>query len=268
MLKLGFKEDVEKILSVVKSQQGSELQICLFSATIPDWVRSVANQHMKRNLKVVDLAQDLKNKSNRNIQHLIINCPFHNRLSALADVLSVYGGIGKSIVFTQTKADANSLLLTDKIKQDVEVMHGDIAQNQREITLKRFKDGKFRCLVATDVAARGLDVPSVELVVQIEPPKEVETYIHRSGRTARAGASGVCITFFTEKTRHLIEAIQSQAGIVFNQIAIPNHNDVVKASATGMLNQLSVVDDDVLPMFEMAAKRLIEMEGDDAVKAV
>jgi hypothetical protein len=63
-------------------------------------VRSVANQHMKRNLKVVDLAQDLKNKSNRNIQHLTINCPFHNRLSALADVLSVYGGIGKSIVFT------------------------------------------------------------------------------------------------------------------------------------------------------------------------
>ena len=88
-------------------------------------------------------------------------------------------------------------MLSDKIKQDVEVMHGDIAQNQREVTMKRFKDGKFRCLVATDVASRGLDIPNVDLVIQLEPPKETETYIHRSGRTARAGASGTCITFYT-----------------------------------------------------------------------
>lgn len=84
-------------------------------------------------------------------------------------------------------------------------MHGDIAQTQREITLKRFRDGKFRCLVATDVASRGLDIPCVDLVVQVEPPKEVESYIHRSGRTARAGASGICITFYTDKTKFMID---------------------------------------------------------------
>ena len=164
---------------------------------------------MKPNLTNVDLAVDLKNKTARKVQHLMIQCPNHQRLSALADILTCYGGSGKSIVFTQTKADANSLLLSDKIKQDVEAMHGDIAQNQREITLKRYREGKFRCLVATDVAARGLDIPSVDLVVQIEPPKEVETYIHRSGRTARAGASGVCITFYTDRTRYLIDAIEN-----------------------------------------------------------
>lgn len=76
MLKLGFKEDIEKILSKVRSVQ-KELQICLFSATVPAWVRDVANQHMKRNLKVVDLAQDLKNKTARKVQHLTIYCPFH-----------------------------------------------------------------------------------------------------------------------------------------------------------------------------------------------
>ena len=133
-------------------------------------------------------------------------------------------------------------------------MHGDIAQNQREITLKRFKEGKFRCLVATDVASRGLDVPSVDLVVQIEPPKEVETYIHRSGRTARAGASGICITFYTDKTKYLIDAIEQQAGIKLQQIVIPNHNDVVKAFSISMLTSLEVVNDDVLPIFELAAK--------------
>lgn len=83
-------------------------------------------------------------------------------------------------------------------------MHGDISQNQREVTMRRFKEGKFRCLVATDVAARGLDVPNIDLVIQIEPPKEVETYIHRSGRTARAGNKGVCITFYMDKTQYLV----------------------------------------------------------------
>ena len=88
-------------------------------------------------------------------------------------------------------------------------MHGDIAQNQREVTMKRFKEGKFRVLVATDVASRGLDIPNVDLVIQIEPPKETETYIHRSGRTARAGATGTAITFYTGKTKQLVEQIES-----------------------------------------------------------
>lgn len=75
--------------------------------------------------------------------------------------------------------------------------------------MKRFKEGKFKVLVATDVAARGLDVPNIDLVIQIEPPKEVETYIHRSGRTARAGAKGVCITFYNRKNEHLIHTIEN-----------------------------------------------------------
>ena len=98
------------------------------------------------------------------MQHLAINCPYQNRLNALADILICYGG-GQSIVFTSTKKEANDLLMAEKIKKDIEVMHGDIAQNQREVTLKRFKENKFSVLVATDVAARGLDIPSVDLVV-------------------------------------------------------------------------------------------------------
>lgn len=166
MLKLGFKEDIERILHSVHKQQ-KQLQICLFSATIPDWVDQVAREHMRPNRKFVDLCQDLSNKTARNVKHLLIQCPIYKRLSILADILTVYSGQnGKSIVFTQTKADANSLLLSDKIKPgEAEVMHGDIPQNQREITLKRYREGKIRCLVATDVASRGLDIPSVDLVI-------------------------------------------------------------------------------------------------------
>lgn len=115
--------------------------------------------------KIVDLAQDLKNKTAKEVAHLAIDCPYQNRLSALADVLVCYGMGAKTIVFCQTKSDANNLILTDKIKQDIEVMHGDINQNQREVTMKRFKEGKFQVLVATDVAARGLDISNVDLVI-------------------------------------------------------------------------------------------------------
>lgn len=206
MLRQGFKEDVEKILSKIRAVR-KELQICLFSATVPDWVNELAREHMKPNLKMVDLCQDLRNKTAKKVQHLVIDCPFHKRVSVLADVITCYGGQGKSICFTSTKAECNQLALTDKIKQGIEVMHGDIPQSQREITLQRFKDTKFRCLGATDVASRGLDIPHVDLVVQIEPPKDTETYIHRSGRTARAGNSGICVTFFNDKTRYLIDKI-------------------------------------------------------------
>ena len=159
-------------------------------------------------------------------------------------------------------------MLSDKIKQDIEVMHGDIAQNQREVTMKRFKEGKFRVLVATDVASRGLDIPNVDLVIQIEPPKETETYIHRSGRTARAGASGTCITFYTTKTKMLIEAIENQAGIKLQRIGVPQPEDVIKASAMDICQNLSEVHDDVLPLFNETAQALIDQKGGDSHKAL
>lgn len=127
--------------------------------------------------------------------------------------------------------------------------------------MKRFKEGKFKVLVATDVASRGLDIPNVDLVIQIEPPKEVETYIHRSGRTARAGASGTCITFYTSKTKQLIDDIERQAGIKLQRVGIPQPEEVIRASATGILTQLEEVNNDVLPMFEEAAEKLIEQMG-------
>lgn len=136
-------------------------------------------------------------------------------------------------------------------------MHGDIAQNQREVTLQRFKDKKFRVLVATDVASRGLDIPSVDLVVQVEPPKDPETYIHRSGRTARAGRSGTCITFYTLKQKMQLQNIEFKAGIVMQKIGVPQPEQVIRASSIGILTQLQEVNEKVLPLFSEAADQLI-----------
>lgn len=128
-------------------------------------------------------------------------------------------------------------------------MHGDIAQNQREVTLKRFKEGKFNVLVATDVASRGLDIPNVDLVIQLEPPQDTETYIHRSGRTARAGLSGTCITFYTKKSQYLAQQIEHEAGIKFKVIGAPQPEDVIRAKSKGMLKNLTQVNSSVLPLF-------------------
>lgn len=269
MLKLGFKEDVDHILAQARETCDKEnLQISLFSATVPDWVRDIAREHMKPNYKVVDLAKDLSNKTARNVRHLAIECPWHERLDALTKVLNCYGGTGRIICFSSTKADANSVLLSDKITHDVEVMHGDIAQNQREVTIKRFKDAKFQVLVATDVASRGLDIPNVELVIQLEPPKDTESYIHRSGRTARAGRSGTCITFYTRKNEEFVDRIEQMAGIKLDRVPIPTEEDMLKAKNKDVLKKLKDVDHDVLDNFEETANLLLADSGNDPIKAL
>lgn len=127
MLKLGFKEDVDKILRKVKGEVKEHPEFLLFSATVPRWIKDMANDYLSKNWRMIDLAKDLKDKTQKNINHISINCPFHNRMQTLADILVIYGGLGQTIVFTSTKAEANSLLLSEKIKKDIEVMHGDIA---------------------------------------------------------------------------------------------------------------------------------------------
>jgi len=146
-------------LEKVNEVRENDIQIALFSATVPAWVRDIALEFMKPDFRVVDLAQDLSNKTAKNVKHLAMECPWEDRIDALGKIITVYGGNGKIIVFTSTRNDANELMRTDTIENDIEVMHGGIAQNQREVTMKRFKAGKFQVLVATDVASRGLDIP-------------------------------------------------------------------------------------------------------------
>lgn len=134
--------------------------------------------------------------------------------------------------------------------------------------MKRFKEGKFQVLVATDVASRGLDIKDVDLVIQVEPPKDTETYIHRSGRTARAGKSGICITFYTKKTYELIQKIEDQAGIKLKRIGVPQPEDVIKASSKGILKNLEDVNEDVLHLFEDLAYTLVEQNDGDKIKAL
>jgi len=190
------------------------------------------------------------------------------RLEALADVVGVYSKGGKTMIFCDTKNGANELALSSSISALCQVLHGDIAQKQREVTLKSFRDGVFKILVATDVAARGLDINDVDLIIQCNPPKDYETYIHRSGRTGRAGKSGVSLTFYTKWEEGTIKNIEKHTGIQFQRVGMPQAQDIYRVSAELALEDISKVSDEMNKHFRLYAKRCIEDHGGDYERAL
>ncbi|KAJ2062216.1 hypothetical protein GGI17_002574 [Coemansia sp. S146] len=232
MLDIGFKDDMEKVLRCIQEQRdGLSYQTLLFSATVPEWVNQVARDFMRPDHKKIDLIGNQKLKTSETVAYKAIVTPWKTRHDIVADMVAVYGKAGRSIIFTETKADANRLALLPKFVNGAQALHGDIAQAQREITLKGFREGTLKVLICTDVAARGLDIPEVDLVINVDPPKDAETFIHRSGRTGRAGRSGVCITCFAAKDSWWVGYIKKNTGVTCEMISPPQAKDII--STTG-----------------------------------
>lgn len=221
MLNMGFAEDIEVIMKSIQEKAAQKQQFILFSATIPDWIKDTAAKYMTDDYTFVNLAENLSNKTPKNVTHILVNTPSYDRSQVLESILRCYceDKDSKSIIFTTTKNDAREIAQLDILKGRAEALHGDVPQYAREKVLKRFRAGNTNTLVATDVASRGLDIPRVNLIIQIEPPKDPESYIHRSGRTARAGNVGVCITLYTEKDQNFIDRIVQTAGIKFKEVS-------------------------------------------------
>lgn len=142
------------------------------------------------------------------------------RYEAVLQLIQRFNPENRTIIFTQTKAEANEFIRYFE-KDEIVILHGDISQGMREVNLRKFRDGVQKILIATDVAARGLDIPNIDLVIQLSPPENPEPYIHRSGRTGRAGKEGINITFFDESNIEDLIQIENQANI---QIKIINNN--------------------------------------------
>ena len=264
MLDMGFEESITDIYNkIVSIRKKNNIQVCLFSATIESWVRNVARKIIPNKDEIfIDLVKDLSNKTPKTVTHLAVNCIKSEKTTTIADLILCYGGKNKStLVFVNTKRECNDLMISDKLKQEVQIIHGDINQPQREATLLAFRNGKIKCLVATDVAARGLDRPSVDLVIQSEPPKDIDSYIHRAGRTARAGRSGTCITLYTRYTECLLERIEQKAKIKFKRIGAPQKKDIIQASIRDTNKNLMSIDDSMIKLFMDDAKKLIEEFG-------
>nr|XP_039328883.1 nucleolar RNA helicase 2-like [Saimiri boliviensis boliviensis] len=268
MLDMGFADQVEEILSVAyKKDSEDNPQTLLFSATCPHWVFNVAKKYMKSTYEQVDLIGKKTQKTAITVEHLAIKCHWTQRSAVIGDVILVYSGHqGRTIIFCETQKEAQELSQNSAIKQDAQSLHGDIPQKQREITLKGFRNGSFGVLVATNVAARGLDIPEVDLVIQSSPPKDVESYIHRSGRTGRAGRTGVCICFYQHKEEYQLVQVEQKAGIKFKRIGIPSATEIIKASSKDAIRLLDSVPPTAISHFKQSAEKLIEEKG--AVEAL
>jgi ATP-dependent RNA helicase DeaD len=215
MLDMGFIDDIEWILKQVPKNR----QTMLFSATLPDTIRELAHRYMKKPKEVM-ISQD--SLTVPQTEQVYINVGRRNKLWALCRILDIEKP-KLAIVFCSTKRMVDTL--AHKLRAYgylADATHGDLTQAAREKVMAKVKSGKLKVLVATDVAARGLDIEDVTHVVNYDIPENPEDYVHRIGRTARAGKTGKAITFVSKEEQHLVRAIESFGRTKIEQDEVPH----------------------------------------------
>jgi ATP-dependent RNA helicase DeaD len=221
MLRMGFIEDVEWILS----QAPGELQKALFSATIPQEVRRIADRYLH---DPVTIEIEHKTLTVPTVQQRYLIASEGQKLEALSHVLETETEPGEAVlIFAQTKIGAAEL--AEKLQARgyaAEAMHGDMNQAQREQTVRRLRSGQVEIVVATDVAARGWDVERIGMVVNYDIPYDTESYVHRIGRTARAGREGKALLFVTPRQKRMLREIEKYTGQRIEPVKAPSKADV------------------------------------------
>ncbi|GHD40844.1 DEAD/DEAH box helicase [Mycetocola manganoxydans] len=219
MLKMGFAEDVETILADTPEDK----QVALFSATMPAAIRRISAKYL-HDPEEITVKSKTTTSVNTTQRYLVVSYP--QKVDALTRILEVENFEGM-IVFTRTKNETETL--AEKLRArgySAAAISGDVAQVQRERTVNQLKSGKLDILVATDVAARGLDVDRISHVVNYDIPIDTESYVHRIGRTGRAGRSGTAISFVTPRERRLLTAIEKATRQPLTQMQLPSVDDV------------------------------------------
>lgn len=219
MLNMGFKDDIDEILSHTLDNRVT----WLFSATMPREIRRLVKTYMKDPLEV---AVDAEQKSNKDIAHQYVVTKADNKISALKRFLDIQPDM-KGIMFCRTKMDTQEIA-DDLSKQgySVAALHGDLSQNQRDTVMRHFKTRSMQLLVATDVAARGIDVNDLTHVFHHKLPDQLESYTHRSGRTGRAGNKGISMAFINPREGRKITDIERKMSITFEKVTIPTIDEL------------------------------------------
>ena len=182
----------------------------------------------------------------------------HAKRLLLVDLITTYSHAGKTIVFCNTKRECENVVSGVSAIMPAEALHGDIAQEMREYTMARFREGKTKVLVATDVAARGLDVNNVDLVVHWDVPSDPETYLHRSGRTGRAGNKGTAIVLFGQRDKGKIGLIIKETKADMDLIGPPSPQQVINSAANNIEKSLQGTNIEVAKYFAPVAARMLE----------
>lgn len=235
MLNMGFKDDIEFILKNTPNRQST----WLFSATMPPEIRQVSKRYMD---KPFEITIGKVNAGNVNIDHHYYLTQHVNRYETLKRIIDFNPGI-YGLIFTRTKADAQSV--SEQLTRDgydIEALHGDLTQPQRDKVMGMFREKTIQLLVATDVAARGIDVKGITHVINYELPDDIEVYTHRSGRTGRAGSTGISISIVTPKEFYRIRHIEKLVNTKFHKMDIPAGMEVCRKQFFHFIDKMLQAD--------------------------
>ena len=263
MLNMGFYEDITAILSHTPQEKST----WLFSATMPNEVAKIARKFMR---KPIEITVGTRNQATNTVQHEYYIVSGRHRYQALKRLADANPDIF-SVVFCRTKRDTQAV--AEKLIEDgynAAALHGDLSQNQRDLVMKSFRARQIQMLVATDVAARGIDVDDITHVIHYQLPDEIETYNHRSGRTGRAGKSGISMVILPKSEVKKIKTIEKMIGQPFEQKQLPSGMEICEIQLYHLANNLKNTEvnpaiDDYLPAIY---KELKNVDRDELIKKI
>ncbi len=232
MLNMGFIDDIETIIK----ECGDDRQTLLFSATMPNEIKKLAKRYMKPDSKHISIVKNAMTVSTINQYYYEIK--HKDRFESLCRILDVDEPT-TAIIFCKTKRGVDELVESMQARgYNVEGMHGDMSQNQRMNTLRKFKEGNLEFLVATDVAARGIDVEDVTHVINYDLPQDTESYVHRIGRTGRANKEGIAYTLVTAREYMTLKQIEKVTKSKIKRKEIPSIDDIFHSKYKNILNRV------------------------------
>ena len=249
MLNMGFKEDIDEILSHTLEDRVT----WLFSATMPPEIRRIVNKYMEAPLEV---SINTKEKVNKDITHKYVITKVANKLSSIRRFLDIQPDM-RGILFCRTRRETQQI--ADELGNmgyGVEALHGDLSQGQRDAVMRRFKTRSMQLLIATDVAARGIDVNDLTHVLHHTLPDQLDGYTHRSGRTARAGKKGVSIAFINPREGKRIAELERKIKVKFERIEVPSVEELKSSRINNWANLIINTEID-----EQAEKILHDLHG-------
>lgn len=261
MLNMGFKEDIDAILEHTNFNRVT----WLFSATMPPEIRKIVKKYME---DPIEVAVNTEQKSNVDISHKYVMTKNANKLPAIKRFLDIQPEM-RGILFCRTKRE------TQQIADDlgnmgygVEALHGDLSQGQRDAVMRRFKNRSMQLLIATDVAARGIDVDNLTHVLHHQLPDQLENYTHRSGRTGRAGKKGLSLAFINPREGYRIKDLEKRVKIEFERIEVPSVEELRSSRINNWANLIinTDVDEQAESILKSLKDRFEELSKEDILK--
>ncbi len=237
MLNMGFKEDLDTILATTPNEK----RTMLFSATMPREIATIAATYMEN---PVEISVGKRNISAETLQHEYYLVHAKHRYEVLKRIADIHPNI-YGIVFCRTRQETKEV--ADKLMEDgynADALHGDLSQPQRDMVMNRFRQKHLQILVATDVAARGLDVSDLSHIINFNLPDDLEVYIHRSGRTGRAGKKGICISIIHTRETRKIRDLEKLAGTKFIRRLVPGGKEICEKQLFNLVDKVEKVEVD------------------------